>query len=136
MRLAVVVLAGLFLQASGSAPVRVIEAGDQSRIENARQLAVDTPDQFAALWREHASRPQPPVDFARESVVGVFLGTRSSAGFGVEIVSVSTASTGSVVRYRLKSPPAGAMTAQILTFPFVLAAVPKLTPPVRFEPVS
>lgn len=135
MKVAAMALAALLLQ-SGSAPVRTIDAGDQSRIKEARQVVVDAPDAFAALWREHASRPQPPVDFAHESVVGVFLGMRGSAGYAVEIVSVSTDASGSIVRYRVKTPPADAITAQILTFPFALAVVPKLAPPVRFDPVN
>jgi hypothetical protein len=135
MKVAAVALAALLLQ-SMSAPVRVIDAGDQSRIKEARQVVLDTPDAFAAFWREHASRPQPSVDFTHESVVGVFLGMRGSAGFSVDIVSVSTGTSGSVVRYRVKAPAADAMTAQILTFPFVLAAVPRLAPPVRFDPIN
>ena len=121
---------------SGGPPrCRVASDAVPGGIEEARRVAITAPDQFAALWREHSPRPQPAIDFAHESVVGIFLGTRPTAGYSVEIVSVSTEATGSVVRMREHAPGAGTITAQVLTSPFVLVSVPALTPPVRFESI-
>jgi hypothetical protein len=114
-------------------PVRIVERGSQSAVEEARQVVATSAEQFAALWRAHSSKPAPAVDFSEESVVAVFLGTRRTAGYTVEIVSVSHDQSGTLVRYREQGPPAGGITAQVLTFPYVIAAVRKVLAPVRFE---
>lgn len=132
MNRALAVIAALSLQAAGL-PVRTLDRGSQSGIEAPRQVVVTSADAFAALWREHSMKPAPPVDFTRESVVAVFLGVRQTAGFSVDIVSVTREATGTVVAYRERAPSSDAVTAQVLTFPYVVAAVEGLTPPVRFE---
>ena len=58
-------------------------------------------------------------------VVGVFLGSRPTAGFGVEIVSAREEQGALVVRYRETRPAADAIAAQVLTSPYHLVAVPK-----------
>lgn len=132
MRLAAALAAALLLQPTGAA-FRVIERGGQSRIEDARRVVVRSADQFAALWRQHSARPQPAVDFSKESVVGIFLGTRATAGYGVEVVSITRSASGTLVRCVEVAPPADAVTAQVLTFPYVIVATPLLRPPVQFE---
>jgi len=131
---ALAVIAALGLQAA-SLPVRTIDRGFQSGIEAPRQVAVTSADAFAVLWREHSMKPAPAVDFSREAVVAVFLGVRQTAGFSVDIVSVTSGPTGTLVTYRERTPSSNAVTAQVLTFPYVVAAVQDLTPPVRFESV-
>lgn len=134
MNRALAVVVALGLQATGL-PMRTIDRGFQSGIEAPRQVVVTSADAFASLWREHSMKPAPAVDFRREAVVAVFLGTRQTAGFSVDIVSVSQEATGTVVIYRERTPPADAITAQVLTFPYVITAVQGLTTPVRFESV-
>ena len=131
---ALAVIAALGLQAAGL-PVRTIDRGFQSGIEAPRQVVVTSADAFAILWREHSMKPAPDVDFTREAVVAVFLGIRQTAGFSVDIVSVTRQSTGTVVTYRERAPSSDAVTAQVLTFPYVITAVQGLTTPVRFESV-
>ena len=132
MRLAAALVAAILMQGQDPA-FRLIDRGGQSGIEDARRVVVTTPGQFAALWREHTQKPVPPVDFAKESVVGIFLGTRATAGYGVEIVSIERSASGTLVRCHETAPPPGAMTAQVLTFPYLSAAIPALVPPVRVE---
>lgn len=132
MKLAAALVAAVLMQPAGPA-FRVLDRGGQSGIEEARQVAATTPDQFGALWRQHSQRPRPAVDFSKESVVGIFLGTRTTAGYGVEIVSIAPSDSGTLVRCRELAPPSDAVTAQILTFPYVIVAVPALRLPVRFE---
>ncbi len=134
MTLAAAFVAAMLAQ-SASLPIRVIDSGAQSGIEARRQVTISTAAEFAALWREHAARPLPTVDFATESVVGIFLGARPTAGYRVEVVSVVTDASGSLVRYREQAPPSDAVTAQVLTYPFVVVSVPTLRPPVRFESI-
>jgi hypothetical protein len=118
-------------------PLRTIARGDQSNIDSPRQVVVRTPAEWAALWRQHApDRPQPAVDFSRDMVVAVFMGSRNTAGYFVEILSVQSEGGNTVVRYRQHEPPADAITAQVITMPFHIVAVPKASGEVRFERVQ
>lgn len=132
-------LVALLTQPSGPAtvPVRVLDRGAASLIEEARTAVVQSTDRLAALWREHTgNQPVPAVDFARETVVGIFVGTRNTGGYSVEIVQVERGQDAVTVRYRERTPPAGSVTAQVLTFPFVIAAIPRADGPIRFERIG
>src|SRR6185312_6676330 len=79
-----------FLQ--GAAPatttMKTVDKGPMSGIDTARQVTVRSAADFATLWKSHAAdRKMPDVDFNTNMVVGIFLGGRQTAGFGVEIVS-------------------------------------------------
>jgi hypothetical protein len=139
-----VLLAAMLLGAPGDqafmtleAPAtRTIEKGDQSHIDDAKQVLVRTGAEWAKLWQQHApDRPRPAVDFSKEMVVGVFMGSRPNAGFSTAIVSATSTPSGTLlVRYTDKAPAAGSITAQILTFPFHLVAIPRAeVKDVKFE---
>jgi hypothetical protein len=117
--------------------MKIIDKGSQSNVEEPRQVTVRTAEELAKLWRAHApDRPLPTVDFSRDMIVGVFLGSRPTAGYNVEIVSAREEQGALVVRYRAAQPPRNAITAQILTMPYQLVAVPRHVGDVRFEKVD
>jgi len=114
--------------------LRTIAKGDQSSIDEARQAVARTPAEWQALWRQHdPERRVPAVDFSKEMVVGLFLGSRPTAGWILEIVSATLEGDALVVRYRERPPPSGAVTAQVITSYFHLVAVQKTSGTVRFE---
>jgi hypothetical protein len=115
-------------------PLRTIEAGAMSQIQDARFVTVHDQIEWSALWRAHApDRPMPAVDWSKEMAVGVFLGTRTTAGYRVEIVGYRVEGGRVVVGYREAAPARGSITAQILTSPFALAAIPRRAGDVAFE---
>jgi hypothetical protein len=135
VRLLSAALAVMMLQAT--APMRTVARGDQSFIESERQVVARTAAEWSAVWRQHdPDRPVPAVDFAKETVVGVFLGSRNTAGFSVEVVSATSEQGALVVRYRQNSPPPDAITAQVVTMPFHLVAIPKTAGDVKFQRVQ
>jgi outer membrane protein assembly factor BamE (lipoprotein component of BamABCDE complex) len=110
-----------------------IAKGDSSEQQLAKQVTVRTAAEWKALWKDHApTEKMPAVDFAKDMVVGIFLGTKPSAGHEVEIVGVRPEGKDLIVEYVQKQPAPGTMAAQILTEPFHLVAVPKHTGTVRF----
>jgi len=122
---------------ASSVPVRSIEKGTQTFIDVSRQVTAHTAEEWSTLWRQHApNRPMPTVDFSREMVVGIFAGSRSTAGYSIEIVSAEVLQGTLVVRYRETSPGRAAVTAQVITTPYHLVAVPKRDGPVRFEKID
>ena|SRR5688500_2487288 len=110
-----------------------IAKGEVSRQQEAKQVTIRTAAEWKALWSEHApTESMPAVDFAKSMVVGIFLGSKPSAGHEVEITGVRTQDKDIVVEYVQKRPGRGTMAAQILTEPFHLVSVPKHEGPVRF----
>jgi protease stability complex PrcB-like protein len=136
MRLSVVLLViAAFLQAQP--PVRTVGKGPTSQIDTARQVTIRSAEEWSALWKVHGGGGQPPaVDFSREIVVGVFLGSRPTAGYGVEIVRAVGAPTLLIVEYIEAGPPRDALLAQVLTSPYHLAAIPRHDGDVMFRKVD
>jgi hypothetical protein len=117
--------------------VRTLDKGDISFTDSARQVTARTEAEWAAIWRQHAAnRPEPTVDFSREMVVGVFLGSRPTAGNGVQIVGTRVDQGALVVEYRERRPARGDVTAQVVTSPYHLVALPVRQGAVRFEKIE
>jgi hypothetical protein len=105
-----------------------------SGISVARQVVVRGDSDWSALWREHApEKSRPVIDFSRETIVGVFLGTRPNAGFGVEITGYREDGGRTVVAYRETMPSPGAITAQVIVAPYHLVALPRRAGTIAFE---
>ena len=131
-------LLAALLQGAAAAPVTMksVDKGSMSAIDAQRQVIARAPDEFATLWKSHANdRKMPDVDFSSNMVVGIFLGTRPTGGYGAEIVSAQPEGGTLIVKYKETRPGRGSMTAQVLTSPFHLVAIPKFDGPVRFEKV-
>ncbi len=126
-------LMAAFLQ-TAPVPMQTIARDMMSGIEEPREAVARSAEEWAALWRQHAGdRPAPRVDFATRTVIAVFLGTRPSAGYAVEIVGTRVEGAGLVVEWSERSPERGTVAAQVLTSPAHIVTVPKVTGPVRFE---
>jgi PrcB C-terminal len=122
------------LQPAAGAP-RTIEKADQSNIDDAKRVLVRTDAEWTKLWQQHSpDRPRPAIDFSKEMVVGVFMGSRPNAGFSTAIVSATIANGALIVRYTETIPASGRVSAQVLTFPYHLVAIPKAAvTDVKFE---
>jgi len=110
-----------------------VAQGSNSQISEPRHVVVRTADEWQALWKLHSTNAPPSVDFSKSMVVGVFLGTRPTAGYGVRIVNVRGTGDAIVVDYREQKPAPGGMTAQMLTSPFQLVSIPRDNRKVEFS---
>jgi PrcB C-terminal len=131
-----VVIAASSTAMAQSAP-RELDKGGRSQIMAAREAVARTTEEYDALWRSHLPTRQPAaVDFSKEMVVAVFLGSRPTAGYGVTIVSATLEGNVLHVLYRETSPPPDAVTAQVITYPYQIVAIPKSpATDVKFEKV-
>ncbi len=131
-----VLMAGSVVHGQAALP-RTIAKGDQSNIESPTQALARTEAEWVALWRRHAGdRDRPSVDFNKEMVAGVFMGSRPHAGFSTTIITSMEVKGVLVVRYTETIPPREAVTAQVLTSPYHLVAIPKAAvADVKFEKV-
>jgi hypothetical protein len=122
--------------AATTATMKSVDKGANSGIDTARQVTVRSAAEFATLWKSHAAdRKMPDVDFNSNMVVGIFLGSRPTAGFAAEIVSAQPEGGALIVKYKENRPSRDAISAQVITSPFHLVAVPKFEGSVRFEKV-
>jgi len=135
----IIALAVAFMAAlqSGGSAIRSIEKGTASSASELRQVVVRDGAAWEKFWSEHApERPRPAVDFAREMVVGVFVGDRPTAGYTVEIFGYRESGDDVTVQYRETTPARGTVAAQVIVSPYHLAAIPKKTGKVSFEQVT
>ena len=65
------------------------------------------------------------IKISKDVVLALFMGTRPTAGFTTEIVSVREEGGTFVVSYKETRPSPDSVAAQILTSPFHIVAVPK-----------
>jgi hypothetical protein len=123
----------LALQAAPQ-PVQSIAREMMSRVDEPKQAVARTQAEWIALWRQHAGDTQAPaVDFSTRTVVAVFLGTRSTAGYTVDITGTRQASGVVTVEWRERRPDRDAITAQVLTSPMQAVTIPKFAGEIRFE---
>ena len=73
------------------------------------------------------------MDLASRTVVAVFLGTRSSAGYAAEITGTRHDKGALVVEWRERRPEPGTVLAQVLTSPAHIAAIPKFAGEIGVE---
>lgn len=118
-------------------PVQVVARESMSMVDEPKQAVARTAAEWAALWRQHAGeQPLPKVDLATRTVVAVFLGSRSSAGFSVEVTGVRQAGGVLIVEWQERRPERGQVSAQVLTSPGIIATVPKFAGEIKFEKVD
>jgi hypothetical protein len=130
------VAALLLMMLQAPTPMRSIDKGLDSQVDDARQATVRSAAEWEKLWKQHAGeRVRPAVDFSKDMVVAVFLGSRPTAGFSVEIVGAHADGSALIVQYRERRPAAGGITAQVLTSPYHIVAMPKHGD-VKFEKVN
>lgn len=116
-------------------PVEVLISGRQCLPAPKSWTAtwIASPDQFRGMIsRCHANRfgslpkPVPSIDFERFGVLVVEMGQQRSAGYGFEAegVSASVENQTAIVRLECRRPPPGAITAQMLTSPWIMIRLP------------
>lgn len=133
----VLIIAALLQGLQGSSAPRLLEKGAMSYIDSPRQVIARTAAEFDAFWKQHSPGREPPrINFDREMVVGVFVGSRNTAGYSVELVGAEEGQGALVVRYREVAPPKAAIVAQIITSPYFLTVLPTYAGDVRFEKVE
>jgi hypothetical protein len=121
----------------GTSALQPVAKGNMSGVQTLRQVTVRTAAEWQKLWKEHSPDERAPeVDFDSKMIVAIFLGSKPSEGYQVEIVNVRPEGKELVVEYTQKQPGRGMMTAQILTEPYHLVAVAKHPGPVRFVQVA
>jgi PrcB C-terminal len=131
-------LPGLVVMLAMQAPsIQTVVTDMMSQVESPKQVVARTSAEWTKLWRDHAGETAvPQVDLASRTVVAVFLGTRSSAGYLVEITGTRHDKGALVVEWRERRPERDQVSAQVITSPAHIATIPKFAGEIRFEKVE
>ena len=133
--LALCVLLGLRGSAIAPVPFTTIDRGQQSNLDEPRQIVVRTAAEWTKLWNQHAGegRDKPPIDFTKSTVIGVFMGSRPTGGYATDITAIEKEGTELTVNYKEQNPAPRAMLSQALTMPFHLVKIDRHTGAVKFK---
>ncbi len=108
-------------------PFRVLAEGAYSSIQSQSCEALHGRDELVALWSRigpNAPAVLPAVDFARETVVGMFLGARATGGYGISVdVAYRTHAGQIVIKESRMEPGAGCSVTMARSAPYILIAI-------------
>lgn len=114
-------------------------SGAVAKAQSATFLVARTESEWQALW-DLVGQPPPARLPGSLMALAVFTGTRTTAGYGVEIVDVRLERRPGqrdrlLVRYRETQPAPGTATAQILTSPYTIVMVDRSDAAARYARV-
>ncbi len=118
-------------------PIQKRFSGGHGGVRTAGQQVIGDAETWETLWKKiHRTRTPAPklpdVDFEKQTVIAVFMGERTSGGYGIRVTSVTETAKEIVVSIARRSPPPGAMTISVMTQPYDMVVVAKSDKPVRF----
>jgi hypothetical protein len=106
--------------------IQTIAKDSMSNVEDAGQAVAFTQDEWGLIWRKHAfDKPLPKVDFATRNVIAIFLGSRPTAGYDIEILGTEQDGDAVIVEWAEVRPRERLLLAQVLTSPALIASIPK-----------
>jgi hypothetical protein len=107
--------------ASQESGLKVLASGPHAGMTDPFVALARDAETYRALTELSANLPKLDEDFFKSNaVLAVFLGTRSTGGYSVEIARAESGE----IRVAEKRPPKDAMVTQVITSPFKLVAVP------------
>lgn len=110
-----------------------LERSSRSLVVQPKNVVVRDAAAFAALWAEHGgAMPVPPVDFTRNMVIGVFMGSRENGCYSTVIDSVVRAKGTITVARTDTEPGPGVMCTLAIVHPAHIVMVERSEAPVEF----
>lgn len=127
-----------FLPKSGS-PIayKTIVSDSFSNIETAREVVIKDAAAWSILWAEHSKTrvAAPEVDFSRNMLVAVFLGSGNAHCGNFDVVNVMSKDGKVLVEYEYRDMTPVALCVAAVTQPMRVVALPKVDAPVVFRKI-
>ncbi len=108
-------------------------SGDQCNMENPMNMLITSQAQFDSAWNRAFTMDMPPekpvIDFTKNSVVALFLGTVNTGGHSIEITGIK-ANEGNriLITAEHKLPGKNCLSTQAIEFPYYLALINQAAP--------
>jgi hypothetical protein len=118
-----------------------ISKGLYSGVEEKRQMVVNDSESFRKLWEEvfsiyHPMADLPVIDFEKNTLIAVFMGTTSTGGYSVEVIHITESSKEIFVKLKYSSPAPDDFVTMALSQPYHMVIIPKTAKEVVFEVVK
>lgn len=110
----------------GPLEVRIAATGTNAiaELSQPQAMAARDAETLQRLWATEIGGGAPPsVDFAKETVVFLFAGTRNTGGWSITEPTAQIENGILVVDAKVQGPPPAAMVTQALTSPYVVLVV-------------
>lgn len=91
--------------------------------ETAENLIITNQKDLDELYASVNNEEVPKVDFSKNQVVALFLGTKNTGGHGISIDRVEAQDNKIIVYKKIQRPDKDAMVTMALTNPFVIAEI-------------
>lgn len=109
----------------------------QCSIADAQTCVITDAKEWAQLWRlmHRGIEPMPDlptVDFSRQMVLAAFMGRKPTGGYAIQITRIVAENGTITVTVRETAPSPNTPVIQVLTHPFHLVVIPKVSGTVRF----
>src|SRR5690606_25434349 len=119
---------------------RSLSKGLISGLNTPRRLVIRDEASYYKVWAEHAAESNrvalpPHVDFPREMVIVVAMGTRPTGGYLIEVVDVQVRGRSLHVLVGEREPSPGTLQIQHETQPYQFIALPMVAGRVEFRTV-
>ena len=117
----------------------VLLKGSHSNFEKPSLKVIKNNDELKQLFgvlnsTKSPSDKIPEVQFNKNIVVGLFMGTKNSSGFSIEINHIDYKPDETVIEYRETTPKGRVMT--VMTSPFQLAKINRTNTPIKFQKID
>jgi len=117
-------------QAGQPVPISTEYKGLQGSFPDQGFFVIQRPETWRALWE---GRQAPAVDFTQNSALVTLMGRQPTAGYNITITDVRTIGTDIVATVSETRPKRGEAVAQVITYPYHMVVVPKVTQQVVFR---
>jgi hypothetical protein len=101
--------------------------GDHSDVSRRANFLITSSSELSQLWKMIDSQSEKPtIDFTKNTVVALFMGTKPTGGYSIEVTRVSDGEKRTVSAL-LKTPGGSCIVDQVVTNPYQIVSVPITT---------
>lgn len=103
--------------------------------ENHEYLVIENSEEWGRVWSFSMPvyHPAPEIDFSTHMVIAVFMGWRSSSGYGISIERITNMGNEIIVNVKETYPGRGVGTLTVVTHPHHIIKVERVEKPIVFE---
>ena len=111
---------------------QTLEKGWISGHMDSAYYVLNNPDEWADVFEKP---PQPEIDFSNTTIIVVFMGVRSTGGYGIEVKEIIDTGFLLVVKVEQTRPGKGCVLPEVITSPYHIVKVGKIGKGVRFDTI-
>ena len=113
-------------------------SGNHANENDANQILVKNNETLERIYNQinltqFPGEKIPEIDFEKKTILVLYMGAKSTGGYGVFIENIVASSTEMLVFYKETAPKG--MTTSVLTQPFYIASIAKTNLPIHFQKI-